>query len=188
MNASAKPLWCHAGPQNNQNSLLNIHIDSSPLRWLPAQQMGWWGIREVIHCFWTAAKPFLWAHVRSERLQGPQWVMIPCHNHQKRIKMLDFFSCTLSMRNDGIWYNESHPLLMKYFKTLLEYLYKNDDVYEGIYQSLWYHFGPWPSGFIAKNTKNDRSWCWLSAWQIGWWWLRTAIYCFRTARNPFSWA
>ena len=55
--------------------------------------------------------------------------------------MLDIW-CTLSMKNSVIWCNESHPLLLKYLKTLLGYIYNNDDVYEGIYQSLWYHFEP----------------------------------------------
>ena len=71
-----------------------------------------------------------------------EYAVICCDiSTKKYTKMLDIW-CTLSMKNSVIWCNESHPLLLKYLKTLLGYIYKNDDVYEGIYQSLWYHFGP----------------------------------------------
>ena len=94
------------------------------------------------------------------------WDNLQAHNGvyhsittKNHVKMLDFW-CTLSMRNDGIWYNESHPLLMKYFKTLLEYLYKNDDVYEGICKPLWCHAGPQLSQFIAKHSH------WLQPFEV----------------------
>ena len=45
-------------------------------------------------------------------------------NHTKMLH----FSSTLSKRNGVIWCNESHPLLLTYLKTLLEYLYKKEDV------------------------------------------------------------
>ena len=50
--------------------------------------------------------------------------------------MLDF-SCTLVMKNDVIWYNESHSLLLTYLKILLEYLYQKEYVYTATYQPLW---------------------------------------------------
>ena len=39
---------------------------------------------------------------------------------------------TLSLETGMIWYKENHPLLLKCFKTLLNYLYIKGTVYEGI--------------------------------------------------------
>ena len=54
---------------------------------------------------------------------------------KKHTKVLDI-GCTLSMKNGVIWCNESQPLLVKYLKPFLGYIYENDDVYEDLQQSL----------------------------------------------------
>ena len=60
---------------------------------------------------------------------------------------------TLSIRNGELWCNESHPLLLNYLKTLLEYIYKMKGIYEVICQPLWCHSGQEPSDSIAKDSQ-----------------------------------
>ena len=75
---------------------------------------------------------------------------------QNHIQMLDL-SCTLVMKNDVIWYNESHSLLLTYLKPLLECLCKKEDVYKDIYQPLWCHSGPYNHQVsLPKYQENNR--------------------------------
>ena len=60
---------------------------------------------------------------------------------------------TLSIRNGELWCNESHPLLLNYLKTLLEYIYKMKGIYKVIYQPLWCHSTQVPSDSIAKDSQ-----------------------------------
>ena len=61
---------------------------------------------------------------------------------------------TLSLANGMIWYKENHPLPLKYFNALFQFLYQNHTVYEGIYLPLMCHIVPLPSVFIAKTHWN----------------------------------
>ena len=62
------------------------------------------------------------------------WANLAQHNEiyhaiitKNHTKMLHF-SSALSAKNCVLWCYESHPLLLTYLKTLLEYLYKKEDV------------------------------------------------------------
>ena len=75
---------------------------------------------------------------------------------QNHIQMLDL-RCTLVVKNDVIWYNESHSLLLTYLKALLEGLFKKEDVYNGIYHPLWCHSGPYNHQVsLPKYQENNR--------------------------------
>ena len=113
---------------NHQVSLPKNGETTKYWGWLSAWQMGGWEARTTIHFIPSEVLQNLMGVCPYEKwdtsglilhtIIGYAILIITTQNHN-HIQMLDF-SCTLVMKNDMIWYNESPSLLLTYLKSLLE--------------------------------------------------------------------
>ena len=152
-----------------------------------AGKMIWYGRRSTTHCYWSVSKSCLNAYLRRAicwmhllATHSTYWAVTIIFYCQKATETPDLGS-TLSLETGMTGDKESHPLHLKYCKTLLVYIWYVKKLWEASVSLECVTLGHILQEIPPKLTRFRGG---LSAWRIGWYGTRRAIHCYWSISNP----